>query len=293
MRLVLILFCALAAAPARAGLLSQVLDFDGHVRRYLLYVPDSLAAHPGPRPLVLVLHGGGGSAGEVRRSTRGRFEALAEQAGFLVLYPEAIAHMWDTGEGEVSTALRTPRDDLGFLKAAIAEVSAAYPVDAARVFATGISRGGHASYMLGCRAPGLIRAIAPVSMTLPEGLRAACATGAPLPVLLVQGTADPIVPWDGGRVTLLGRQRDQVLSVDATLALFATRNRCGGTTATDRVGAVERIRWQGCTAPTALDRVNGGGHSWPGGRPALTRIVGPTNTDISAPDEIWAFFSQL
>lgn len=288
-----LLFALLTTPAAHAQLLSRTLPFGGLTRQFSLYIPASLAAHPGPRPLLLVLHGGGGSAAEVRRSTRERFEALAEADGFLVLYPVAIGHMWDTGEGEVSARLTPRRDDLGFLKVAISATEAAYPIDRGRLFATGISRGGHAAYMLGCEAPGLIRAIAPVAMTLPGGLRAACASGPPLPILLIQGTADPLVPYQGGRVHFLGLERDSVMSAIATLALFRARNSCGPSETTDRIGAVDRIAFTGCAAPTRFDRVNGGGHGWPGGRPALPRILGPTNMDISAPDEIWAFFSRF
>lgn len=288
-----VLLLSLASSPAAAAAIQTVtFDFGGHPRNYLLYVPGSLSAHPGPRPLVLVLHGGGGTAREVRDSTHQRFEALAEQNGFIVAYPDAISRMWDTGEGEVSAALRTPRDDLGFLKAVVARIEAAYPVDRTRIFATGISRGGHASYMLGCRAPGMFRAIAPVSMTLPQTLANDCAKGPPLGVLLIQGTADPIVPYGGGRVTVMRRQRDIVLSADATMAQFAARDGCGAAQSLANTGAVERIGWTGCKAPVRLDRVVGGGHAWPSGREKLPEwLVGTTNHDISAPDEIWAFFS--
>jgi polyhydroxybutyrate depolymerase len=295
MRLFLPLILALTL-PAAAGarLLHQTLRFGGTTRHYLLHVPASLAAHPGPRPLVLVLHGGGGSAREVRRSTRERFETLADRDGFLVLYPDAIGRIWDTGEGAVSAALRSHRDDFGFLKAAIAATSATWPIDRKRVFATGVSRGGHASYMLACKAPGLIRAIAPVSMTLPEGLKPACARGAPLGILLIEGTADPLVPYTGGRVTVLRRKRDLVLSAAATMALFRARNHCGTRASNSPIGAVDRLSWAGCATPTRLDRVNGGGHGWPGGRQYLPRrFVGAMNHDLSAPDEIWAYFSRF
>lgn len=291
---IVLLFAFLLAPPgAQAGIERHSLRVGGHERLYLLYVPDGIARFKGPRPLVVVLHGGGGTAAEVRRQVGERFEALARRDGFLVLYPQAIGRMWDTGEGEVSARLTPRRDDLGYLKAVIARVAAGHAVDPARVFATGISRGGHASYLLGCEAPGLIRAIAPVAMTLPQGLRNACASGAPLPILLIQGTADPLVPYGGGRVHLFRRQRDRVMSADATMALFARRNHCGPVRTLGHVGAVDRLAWTGCTVPTRLDRVNGGGHNWPGGRPALPRIVGPTNRDISAPDEIWGFFSRF
>lgn len=293
MRAILICLLALLLAPAaQAAPVQQTITVDGLTRHFLLYVPASVAAVPTPVPLVMVLHGGGGSDREVARSTRHRFETLADQAGFILVYPDAIGRIWDTGEGEVSNALRPRRDDLAFLKATVAAVAARYPVDRSRLFATGISRGGHASYMLACRAPGLFRAIAPVSMTLPAGLAAECAKAPPTGVLLIQGTADPFVPYDGGRVTVLGRPRDSVLSADATMEIFRGVNRCAPVAQVDAMGAVDRLTWQACRAPTRMDRVNGGGHSWPSGRALLpAMIVGNSNTDISAPDEIWAFFS--
>lgn len=294
MRLLLILLAVLSLAPAAgARLLSESFPFQGGVREFLLYVPDTLAASPGTHPLVIVLHGGGGTAAEVRRATRHGFETLADRAGFLVLYPQAEGRIWDTGEGAVSAGLKSRRDDLGFLKALISATAQRYPVDRTRIFATGISRGGHAAYMLACRAPGLIRAIAPVAMTLPRGLERDCAKGPPVGLLLIQGTADPLVPYGGGQVTVLGRRRDAVMSAEATFELFSKRNRCGTQTLLSRVGAVDRLMREGCTVPTRLDRVNGGGHSWPGGRSALPRITGATNADISAPAEIWAFFSRF
>lgn len=281
----------LGSVPAWAGLERQEMTFGGATRSYLLYVPDGLS--PGPHPLVLVLHGGGGSAGEVRRSTRGRFEALADRDGFLVLYPDAIGRIWDTGVGEISSRLTPHRDDLGFLLALVGRVSDAHAVDARRIFAAGVSRGGQAGYMLGCRSGGVIRAVAAVSMTLPAAEADSCAAGAPLGVLLIEGTADPIVPYGGGQVTVFGRARDRVLSADQTMALFERRNGCRGEADLGRSGAVVRSAGRACRAPVVLDRVEGGGHGWPSGRNPPGFLVGPTNGDMSGPDEIWAFFRGL
>ncbi|MBS0563672.1 MAG: hypothetical protein JSR87_04095 [Proteobacteria bacterium] len=282
----------LLSQPAEAGIERLQMAFDGARRDYLLYVPERLP--DGPRPLVLVLHGGGGSAAEVRRSTGGRFDELAERDGFLVLYPDAVGRIWDTGSGEISERLSPRRDDLGFLTGLIARVSADHVVDRRRIFATGVSRGGQASYMLGCRTKGLIRAIAPVSMTLPLSQERDCASGAPLGFLLVEGTADPVVPYDGGRVTVFGRARDRVRSADDTVAVFLRRNGCTGLSEMRRSGAVARLAGRDCRAPVRLDRVEGGGHGWPGKGAALPRwLAGPMNHDISAPDEIWDFFRRF
>ena len=278
---------------ALAGLTTGTLRHDGIGRSYRLYVPDGLGRFPGPRPLVLVLHGGGGSSREVRYSTRGRFDELAGRDGFIVVYPDAVGRVWDTGSGEISERLRPRRDDAGFLKALIAEIGRRHAVDPARIFVTGVSRGGMEAYALACGSPGLIRAIAPVAMTLPEALARDCAPGVPLGFLLTHGTADPFVPYQGGRITLGRRQRDRVLSAEETMAVFARRNRCGAAV-TERIGGVAHQVFAACAAPTTLLSVAGGGHGWPGGRKVLSGTrAGPITAEISSPDEIWAFFSRF
>ncbi len=229
----------------------------------------------------------------MRYSTRGRFDELAEAHGFLVLYPDAVGRIWDTGGGEISSRLSPRRDDSGFLMAAIAAVARDHSIDRDRVFATGVSRGGMESYALACGAPGLIRAIAPVAMTLPKASAAACAKGAPLGFLLIHGTADPFVPYAGGPINLGRRDRDLVLSAEATMAVFNRRNGCAGTVG-EIAGKVRHLDGTGCAAPTGFYSVGGGGHGWPGGRKVIPGgRAGPVNTDISAPDEIWAFFSRF
>lgn len=291
-RAVILFFCLALVTPARADIRRVSLEFEGQSRSYLLYVPDRPTA--GPRPLVLVLHGGGGSAREVRASTRRGFETLAEMQGFYVAYPDAIGRIWDTGVGDISARLDPRRDDLGFLRALIEQVAAEVPVDRARIFATGVSRGGQASYMLACQTEGLIRAIAPVAMTFPVAQMAACPSRTPVGFLLIMGTEDPIVPYDGGRITIFGKSRDRVLSADQTFRAFLTRNGCAGVKTLAPAGAVVRQAGQGCASPTGFDSVSGGGHGWPGGRKLLgTKRSGTINTNISAPEEIWAFFSQF
>ena len=291
----LLIFLMLAAMPAaaQAGLMSGTLRHDGLERSYRLYVPDGLSRFPGPRPLVLVLHGGGGSSREVRYSTRGRFDSLAEENGFLVLYPDAVNRMWDTGSGDMSRGLRSRRDDHGYLAALIAAVAREHPVDPTRVFATGVSRGGMMAFALACDTPGLLRAIAPVAMPLPSAEAADCARGGSLGLLLIHGTAAPFVPYTGGPINLGRRDRDRVLSAAKTMEFFARRNGCDGVVS-ERIGRVEHRSLTGCAVPTGFYSVEGGGHGWPGGLKVRTGgRAGPVNTDISAPDEIWSFFSRF
>ena len=290
-RLLLLCFMLFAPAAAFADLQSIATTIDGERRTYHLYTPARTQAAP---PLVVVLHGGGGNGLQLMRYTRHRFNRLAEQEGFLVVYPDAADRMWDFGEGKVSQSLPTRHNDLKFLTRMIDEISRGSGIDRRRIFATGISRGGQASYFLGCKRPDLIRAIAPMTMPLPDFLADDCSRSAPMPILLMNGTKDPIVPYHGGPIRLGRKDRGNVLSTDETMNLFRTRNRCGKGAAVSSKGSVDIVRFNRCRAPTWLYRVNGGGHTWPGARKVLPRrLVGPTNTDIMATDEIWLFFRQF
>lgn len=290
---ILLLMAIISSLPAAAEIQTKKIQYGGLERSFRLYTPASLDRILGPRPLVLVLHGGGGSSREVRYSTRGRFETLADENGFFVLYPDAIGRIWDTGGGQMSEGLSPRRDDTGFLRAAIRSVVEAYPIDTARIFATGVSRGGMESYALGCRKPSPLRAIAPVAMPLPEASAEACATGVPLGFLLIHGTTDPFVPYEGGPINIGRRDRDTVLSAEATMALFVERNRCFSPVE-ETIGTVRHTDWWGCAVPTGFYSVGGGGHGWPGGRKVIPGgRAGPVNTDITAADEIWKFFSRF
>ncbi len=270
-------------------------------REFLLYRPAGRGMKDGPRPLVLVIHGGAGTARGMVRLTKRRWNALADQHGFYVVYPNGIDRIWDFGEGKVSRRLSQKVDDLTYFRNLIALTSSTVDIDSKRVFATGLSRGAQASFFLACNLPEKIRAVMPVATNLPKYMINECRSGPPVGMALISGTADPQVPYDGGTITVLGQQRDVVLSSEQTLALWQRRNSCKADPQTqtidvrpkDGVSVVVR-RWSCSGAPVRHYRVRGGGHTWPSGRQFLpVRLVGPVSRDIDAADEGWAFFSQF
>ncbi len=278
---------------AHAGQIEFSFNQGGLKRDFILYTPDSVAAAQAPVPLVMVLHGGGGNSRQMVRATRRQFNRLADQHGAVTVYPNAIDGTWDFGAGKVSQALEFRRDDLLYLTTVIAHLLRTWPIDGDRIFATGISRGGQASYFLACKRPDLIRAIAPVAMSLPEFMTADC-RAKDVAIAVLNGTADPLVPYDGGQITILRQTRGAVLSTDATMAFFARRNGCDALALQSRIGGVLISDWTDCRARTRLYRIEDGGHTWPGGASILPhRLVGATNTDIDATGEIWGFFSQF
>ena len=139
-------------------------------------------------------------------------------------------------------------------------------------------------------------------MSLPEFMENECVSGPPVGIAVVNGTADPQVPYVGGWITVFRKKRDIVLSTDKTIAMWRNRNGCADnsseTSLIDKPGdktSVDILEWSNCSgAPVKLYKVKNGGHTWPSGVQYLPpRIVGETSNDINASDEGWAFFSQF
>ena len=283
---------------------SSSLSHDGLRRHYILYQPSARAEHAGKRPLLLVLHGGGGTHKNMLRLTNERFNQLAERDGFFVVYPQGIDKSWNDGRRDkISGAHRKGIDDVGFLRALIEKLTDQYPIDPRRVFVTGISNGGLMSYQLACSLPDTIRGIAPVTAQIPAAIAPLCRTESAVSLAVFNGTEDPLVPYHGGQIKVFRQQRGAVLSTAETIRIWRQKNGCSpqATIAAfadlaDDGTRVTKIEYGPCDsgAKVALYRIDGGGHTWPDGRQYLpVRWIGRTTRDINGCDEIWAFFKSL
>ena len=290
-------FVVVFAAPA-AGADQGTITVDGRVRSYTLHVPSALAS-TAPAPLVLVFHGGGGSGAQMERMTH--FDAVADREGFIVAYPDGFAGNWNDGrESTVSRAHRAHIDDVGFISALIDALSTRYSIDAKRIFATGISNGGIFSHYLGARLANRIAAIGPVAGGIATDFAPQFSPSQPVSVLIMQGTADPLVPYHGGGV--LHGSRGHIVDTDEAVQLWVARNGCSATPSfgtvpdtvkTDSCVADWRL-WDNGQAGTAVElyRINGGGHTWPGGPQYLPRfLVGKVCRDFDAAEVLWKFFA--
>ncbi len=210
----LALFPALAAAAPTE---SDSIVVDGRTRSYRLHIPAGLAGTT-PAPIVLVLHGGGGNGRGMERLTG--FSRLADRERFIVVYPDAVDGNWVDGRvGMRTEAHRKGIDDVAFIAALLDEVARRRPIDAKRVFATGISNGGIFSHYLAANLADRIVAIAPVAGGLADPFYRAFAPSQPVSVFILQGTADPLMPFDGGAVAWGGR--GQIIAADETRAALA------------------------------------------------------------------------
>jgi poly(3-hydroxybutyrate) depolymerase len=240
MRKSLVFFILLAAVIIRSGGLSRAerrrgrapeddrqehLNVGGVDRTYFLHIPRSLA-EGASAPLVLVFHGGGGHAANMAHFTH--FDELADREGFLVAYPESFNKSWNDTRG------LSPADDVGFIRMLIADLERSRRADPKRIYATGISNGGFFSNRLACDLTDTLAAIASVAATMPQTLVPLCKPSAPISVMFMHGTQDPLVHIDGGPVL-----RDRGVAVSLAEAQDFWR-KWDGTTSTPVVGSHRR-----------------------------------------------------
>ena len=230
------------------------MSFGGEKRSFLVHVP------PGqPNGLVLNLHGAGMN-GAAQMAATG-YNAVADQLGFVVAYPDGIDFSWADGRG-ASVPDQRGVDDVGFLVAVVDQLTAQYGIPRGRVFATGMSAGAFMANRLGCQRADVFAAIAPVAGTLGSGYP--CNPSQPVSVLETHGSADPVVPFNGGPMVGRGGSSD-VVAAPAMAQRWRTVDACPPP-ATQQAGGSLRYTATGCAGGTEVTfvRLDGGGHVWPG-----------------------------
>ena len=276
----------------------ESITFGGRERTYRLYVP----AHKpeNAAPLLFVLHGGGGGGAGMEELTQHGFNRRADETGAIVVYPDGVGHGWNDGRQDLrSRAVRDEVDDVGFLRALVASLEQRFSVDPARVVVTGMSNGGMMTLRLACDAADVFKGFVAVAASLGADVKPHCDAQGIRRLALIDGTSDPIVPWDGGAVSVLGASRGHVIGAQATFDFFMSAAHCESERADPPLDRVADDGTQltvhhavGCAgdAEVRLYQVDGGGHAWPGGlRYAGEWLIGRVSRELDATDETWRF----
>ncbi len=290
-------------APDLPGVVQEgSLQHEGRQRSWISYVPRSLADKPA---LVLIMHGSLGSSEDMRKQSFYSFDVAAERGGFIAVYPQGYDKHWNDCRGSATyMANRLNVDDVGFLSALVDEMKAKYAVDPGRVFATGFSNGGHMAYRLGLETPELVRGIAAIAANIPETGNLDCEPSSQsVATLIINGTADPINPYEGGLVEILGDvSRGSVYSAQESAGYWAELAGHSGegeqNSWPDKVldddTTISSSTWSAPGRQTVqLVTVHGGGHNLPHPVFSLPRISGATSHEFDGADFIWQFFDQL
>jgi polyhydroxybutyrate depolymerase len=250
------------------------LEHGGESRSYDLYVPGTVDVTQ-PATLVLNFHGLLGNPAQ--QAMFSQYDAAAESAGVIVAYPSGISSSWNTGlccGGAQSSGV----DDVGFARTLVQHIGLGSCIDRSKVFAIGMSNGGHMAHRLACEAADVFAGVASVAGVL---TMLQCNPSRPISVQQFHGTSDTIVSYDGVGPGFPGA-RDMMLG-------WAQRNGCAPVpNVTHQQGDSTCETWTACddAVEVTLCTVEGGGHCWPG-NPGCT--FGASTTDVSAND----VFAQL
>ena len=249
-----------------AGDSTLTLTSGGLARDSLLHVPPSYDAAQGAM-LVINYHGFSSNAPEQVALTG--MNPVADAKGFVVAYPDGLGNGWNSGD--CCSELQPPNvDDVQFTRDLLALVGSQYCIDPSRIYATGFSNGGFMSHLLACKMADTFAAI---------------------PVLHIHGTADPVVPYDGGKALKL-LPPIVFRSVATTMSFWRASNACLGAPVVELgKGDATCVRWGDCQAGADVElcTLSGDGHQWPGSSLVVPGL-GPTSTSLDATSFIADWF---
>ncbi|MGO9604985.1 MAG: alpha/beta hydrolase family esterase [Candidatus Binataceae bacterium] len=299
--------CVVAIAPRAHSAQAQTtpgdhqesLKFGSFDRTFIVHAPPAFDGKT-KLPVVMMLHGAGGNGANAERETG--WSGEADKEGFIAVYPEAMPgrpdepsrfltnpRLWNDGSGRGRLAPEV--DDVGFLAAVIDHLEQSYAADPARIYVTGMSNGASMTFRAGIALANRVAAIAPVAghlwMTDQQ-------LTAPVPLLFIIGTADPLNPLRGGDIKLPWGNSEHREAVGKSLAEWRAMLGCAddARTVLDRNG-IKELQWNKCTkgGEVLYYTVEGLGHVWPGGSSRLPeRWVGKASNKLDATTVIWAFF---
>ena len=278
-------------------------------RYYRYYVPETLADPP---PLVIYLHGGGSSMREVvSQNPSAAWPDVADTHGFILLLPNGTnaktgdafgdQQNWNDCRREAAAAT-SQADDVGFLRELTGWAVSELDTDPQRTYLSGSSNGGMMSFRMADEAPDSLAAIATFIANRPADSE--CRQGhRPLSTLIVVGTDDPLMPFDGGQVA---GDRGPVLSADETREYWIERNGLQVAPVITPLPDIDPLDGSTIERQVYIDprggpvvgylRMDGAGHSVPSRvfqlSPVIELFLGRQNHDIEGPEAAWQFFAD-
>jgi len=273
-----------------------------------------------PVPVVVVIHGGGGSAENAEtmtcpggdRDEAGCLQGLGDREGFLTVFPNGSSfppvrklRTWNAGGGSdgwnctSGRACKEHVDDMSYLDAVLDDLAARYHIDPGRVYAVGLSNGAALAHRLACERADRFAAIVAAAGSNQFSTTADCAPSAPVAVMQIHGTDDPCWTYETSDQACLDHGGDKLGAVESVTG-WADRLGCGGSTDEDLPDVVDDgtattvTNWSGCRGgvEVVLATVRGGGHTWPNGHPSLERRVGRVTRDWGN-EVVWAFLRRF
>lgn len=258
----------------------------GQKREYLLYVPPSYTQQT-PVPLVISIHGFSDWPAHHMEMTG--WNDLADEYGFLVAYPSGVGFPKRWRAGSPSNEETNSMVDVSFISDLIDQLQQDYTIDPARIYVNGMSNGGGMTYLLACKLPERIAAVGSVSGAYLYPLED-CQPARPVPLIAFHGTADPIVTFTGGPSRSFNVPFPDI---PGWVEAYAVKNGCDPSPEVVlEQDTVSRLAYGDCDAgaDVVFYKIEGGGHTWPGGQSLPVWLTGLTSMEVDATRLMWAFF---
>ena len=286
MKKILVLFCFIPMLNFGQNFTTENIIYDGHNREYIVYIPQ-ISVGISNLPVLFALHDGSGYADDFMNN-EADFRPIADTAGFILVYPQALEDPNDGGSTNWLHKEPTDHKDIFFIETLIDTIYSNYNVDLNRIYACGYSLGGMFSYELACQLNHKITAISSVAGAAFLGAFSFCDIFHPTAVLSINGTDDGIHPYND--------QNGWYFSVAAIDSFWSTSNNTDISPIITQIpdidnsdgSTVERYSWingDGCVSVEEL-KITGGGHDWP------SPLSFWGNQDINATAEVWNFVSK-
>ena len=302
----LLLFC-FGLSSGFSQIKYEEILYDGYTRTWLTYLPKNYSENK-TYPLVIALHGGGGTAKQLMNSTKKRFNKLADTEDFIVIYPQGVKKSWNDNSkrDQNGFARKENIDDIGFINKMIEKIQSNYNINGNAVFACGISNGGLMSQTLAMELPNKIKAVGMVASNFGEDQISGSKNVLPFSILFIHGTNDPIIPYNKGEIEVFNKKRGKVLGIKRSINYMCNLN---GNILKPIVTKLENASIKdNCTSEhlvypnpenpslkVELIKIKNGGHSWPGAKKKkrlLKKITGTTTQDFNACDKLREFFKN-
>ena len=269
---------------------TEHLTVDSISRRFEIYIPS--ASNTDKLPVLISLHGRLGTG----RGMMGfaEFRSIAYREKFIIVCPDGVSKSWN--DGRPTRAQKKGINDVKFIDKLITYTLKTYNGDSSRVYVTGMSNGGFMASRVACELSNRIAAIAVVGASMDKNV--SYHQNKAVPVMYIQGTKDPLVPYEGGAVK--SSSGGDVYGHSEVLKLWAGVDHCDNspviTNVPDNKGDGTSIIKEEYTNPSNSVKVVGytitnGGHTWPGGTQYLPKfLIGPVSHNLNACEVIWDFF---
>jgi len=278
-------FLFILSVPCFGQLLTDSLLIDKHYRVFHFNTPKTSGKDVS---LMFAIHGSGGNPVSFSKNAA-KLEEKSVSDNFILVYPAGYKSYWN--ECRKASGVEANRIDIheeAFFAGMIDYFKKKYGVNKNQVFASGFSGGGQMAYKMAITMPQTFKAVCAMVANMPTTENMDCQQSKkPVPILIINGTADPVNPYAGGEMNSAGLTLGTVLSTDQSFAYWAElagykgapeRNVLPDPDTSNEI-TIERFTYKEAKKPeVSLLKVNNGKHEF--------------QTDLDFFTEAWTFFKR-